>query len=129
MEKQLPDLIRNHGFSFSWDTGKVWALDLPIEEMHVSELTWILDLPFWTDGNIPYNLTAREVIANSQQFPQHAERLQKSDVRFPIDIMLNRHGKWLILDGLHRLCKLIIEGAEVVQVRKVPVEWIDKIAP
>lgn len=127
MTNQLPDIIKENGFDFRWDIEKVWALDIPIENIPVSELNWILDLPFWSDGNQPYNLTAREVISNPDKYPEHLERLQNCDTTYPIDIMKNLQGKWLILDGLHRLVRLVMEANKSVKVRKLSRELIPNI--
>lgn len=35
---QLPKEIREQGMDFHWDKNKLWALDIPIEEMEVSLL-------------------------------------------------------------------------------------------
>ena len=50
----------------------------------------------------------------------------KSDLRHSIDIMENK-GKWLILDGLHRLAKAKILGHTKVKVRKIPCSEIPNI--
>ena len=44
---QLPKEIREHGLDFHWDNQKVWALNIPVEEINVSDIDWIFDLPFW----------------------------------------------------------------------------------
>lgn len=124
---EWPEVIKEHGFDFRWDEEKVWVLDVPVEDMDVAELEWILDMPFWTDGNAPYNLTAREVITSPEKYPEHKKRYEESDTNYPIDIMKNLKDKWLILDGLHRLVKLVIEGNAVVKVRKVSRDLIPQI--
>jgi len=42
-----------------------------------------------------------------------------SNLNYPIDIMQNK-GRWLILDGLHRLIKSKILGMKKVKIRKIP---------
>jgi hypothetical protein len=56
----------------------------------------------------------------------HREKIERADTSFPIDIMENK-GKWLILDGLHRLVKLYEQGAKTVRVRIIPREKIPDI--
>ena len=92
--------------------------------MSIDELLWILDLPFWEDeaGNIV--ITPREVIDNPDKFPEHWERIRSVDILYPLDIMKNKHGKWLTLDGLHRLVKLVLDKATMVRVRKIPPEMV-----
>lgn len=115
-----------HAFNLPYwrDNKKLWALKVPVEEMDSDELIWILDVPFWEDeeGNIV--LTPKEVLQNLDQFPRHREQISKCDMSYPIDIMKNKQGKWLILDGLHRLVKLIMEDKRVIRVRKIPPELV-----
>lgn len=53
-------------------------------------------------------------------------RTLNADTGYPIDVMFWR-GRWLILDGLHRLMNLSMQGMEVVKVRKIPVSAIPEI--
>ncbi len=115
-----------HAFDLPFwrDNQKLWALEVPVEEMSIEEFTWILDLPFWEDevGNIV--ITPKEVITNPDKYAAHWARINSADTSYPLDIMKNKHGKWLTLDGLHRLVKLILDKKTVVQVRKIPPEMI-----
>jgi hypothetical protein len=118
MQENWPQIIKDVGFDFSWDEKKVWALDEPVVEMDLSELEWHFDIPFlWENG--VYNLTPREVISNPEKHSKEYQRTLDADLSHPIDIMENK-GRWLILDGLHRLMKASIQGQQKVQVRKIP---------
>lgn len=120
MSRELPDIIKEVGFDFSWDERKVWELDAPTEEMSIDELTWHFDIPFiWSKPDGYYDVNPSEVIEHPDQHPEEYERTMQADTVYPIDIMFWKK-RWLILDGLHRLMKQAIEGAEVVQVRKIP---------
>lgn len=98
---------------------KVWALDFPIEEIDIEELTWHFEIPFHLEGRGVYNLKSSEIINNPKKYKKEYERTINSDLSFPIDIMKNK-GRWLILDGLHRLMKAKILGIKKVNVRKIP---------
>ena len=37
-KRKLPKIIKDVGFDFSWDESKVWALDVPVEEIDITEL-------------------------------------------------------------------------------------------
>lgn len=115
-----------HGFDLPFwrDNEKLWALDVPVEEMVIDELLWILDVPFWEDevGNIV--ICPNEVIAEPAKFPFHWDKVNDADISFPLDIMKNKHGRWLTLDGLHRLVKLVLNNESVVKVRKIPPEIV-----
>jgi hypothetical protein len=126
MKRELPQVIKDVGFDFRWDERKVWALDVPIEEIPITDLTWHFDIPFWSTANGFYDLKAQEVIDFPEDNRVEYERTMKVDTSHPIDIMLWR-GRWLILDGLHRLAKLSIQGAETVKVRKIPKSAIPAI--
>jgi hypothetical protein len=116
----MPPIIKEVGFDFAWDERKVWELDVPSEEMMTEELMWHLEMPFiWSKPNGYYDVTPNEVIANPDSHREEYERTLRADTQFPIDIMQWK-GRWLILDGLHRLMKQVIEGHLVVQVRKIP---------
>ncbi len=123
----IPDIIKQVGFDFRWDEKKVWALDVPAEDMPIENLTWHFDIPFWSKPGGFYNLYPREVIERHEDNEQEYERTMQADTTHPIDIMFWR-GRWVILDGLHRLVKQSIEGKEEVRVRKIPESAIPRIA-
>lgn len=118
-EKKLPKIIEDVGFDFNWDVKKVWKLDYPVEEIDIEELTWHFDIPFHWHGSQIYNLKSIEIINNPDKYKEEYERAMKSDLTYPIDIMWNK-GRWLILDGLHRLMKAKILSLRKVNVRKIP---------
>ena len=119
-------LHEEHSFNLPFwrDNKKLWALEVPVEDMKVDELLWILDVPFWEDDQGNIVLTPNEVLQSLDQYPEHRDLLEKCDTSYPLDIMKNPKGEWGILDGLHRFAKLIQEGKTVVRVRKIPPELI-----
>lgn len=101
----------------NWEDEKIWALDMPVSEMEVSELEWHLDCPFWeSDNGERYTVTPRQVIEKFEGTTKEQEKVKQADTKYPIDIYFNKD-KWLILDGLHRLVKLYAGGADKVNVR------------
>lgn len=120
------ELIKKVGFDFSWDEKRVWELDIPVTTMYVSELEWHFDVPFWFEKGGVYNLSPRDVMEHPEEHLEEWGRIQHADTSYPLDIMENK-GKWLLLDGLHRLVKLFIEGKNEVQVRIVPRTRIPEI--
>ncbi len=120
MSREIPSIIKEVGFDFSWDERKVWELDVPAEEMPISDLTWHFDIPFiWSKPDGYYDVKPSEVIDHPDLHPEEYERTLRSDVTFPIDIMWWKE-RWLILDGLHRLMKQSIQDEKSVKVRKIP---------
>jgi len=125
MNNEIPQIIKDVGFDFSWDEKKVWDLDVPIEKMRIEDLVWHFNIPFlWENG--VYNLKPQEVINNKDFHIKEYKRTMDAELVHPIDIMENK-GRWLILDGLHRLMKAYILGMTEVQVRKISREYIPKI--
>jgi hypothetical protein len=128
MKESVPQIIKDVGFDFDWDSKKVWELDIPVTEMNISELIWHFDIPFWEpEDTDDYNLTPQAVMNHELGTKEHREKIEKADTNHPIDIMENK-GRWLILDGLHRLVKLYEKGNKMVQVRIIPREKILEIS-
>ncbi|MBU1083038.1 ParB/RepB/Spo0J family partition protein [Patescibacteria group bacterium] len=123
----LPKEIQEEGMDFHWDNQKMWSLDIPIEEMDVCKLEWQLDLPFWDHAGSKYNLCPRDVLRDTDSYPDHKERVLNADISCPIDIMENQNGKLEILDGVHRLVCLMLKGKKKVKVRNISREFIPLI--
>jgi hypothetical protein len=115
----MPEIIKEVGFDFRWSEQKVWALNHPAEWMDISELEWHFSIPFWNTHDGYYDLTPQEVMQTPEKHKIEYGRTMKADLSHPIDIMENK-GRWLILDGLHRLLKQKILGKQSVLVRKIP---------
>ncbi|MGV8084625.1 MAG: hypothetical protein ACP5N9_00025 [Candidatus Bilamarchaeum sp.] len=112
----------------NWEEEKLWALDLPKEEMDIEELLWHFDAPFWTDDNSErWTVSPWDVIKQKEGTVIEQARMEKADLSYPIDIMKN-HGRWIVLDGLHRLAKAYKQGQKMVTVRIVPRERFPEIA-
>ena len=127
---KLPEEIKEHGLDFHWDNQKVWSLNIPVEEMDITELEWMLDMPFWhnkDEEEINYTICPSEVIRDIHLYPFHKERMMKAKIEYPIDLMQNKHGRWVILDGVHRLINLIQQGERKVKVRRISRDLISQI--
>lgn len=119
MKRELPRIIEEVGFDFSWDEEKVWQLDYPVEEISIDELTWHFKVPFiWSKPNGYYDVESYEVLNNPNMHPEEYKRTMNADLSYPIDIMYWK-GRWLILDGLHRLMKASLLNVKDVKVRKI----------
>jgi len=125
-QNKWPEIIKKVGFDFSWDEKKVWQLEIPVEEMDISKLVWHLDIPFIWHKKGVYNLGPRKIIEDPKSYPEEYERMMKSDLKYPLDIMRNK-GRWLLLDGLHRLMKACSLGMKKINVRKIPRSKIKEI--
>ena len=124
--QKLPQVIKEVGFDFHWSNEKVWNLDIPIEEMVMSELEWHFDVPFWNKPGGYYDLTPMEVLTVSDEYKEEFEKIMNSDLSYPLDIMFWK-GRWLMVDGLHRLVKAKKIGMKTVKVRKLSQQHIPLI--
>lgn len=112
---------------FKVDYEKLWNLDLPIEEIPISELEYNLDLPYLEkEGTDDWNLTPRDLINQFQEESSHAEKVNQSDSNYPIDIFLLNE-KWIIIDGVHRFVKAMMKGSKTIKVRKLTKKMLDGI--
>jgi len=126
MNRNIPQIIKDVGFDFSWDEKKVWALDEPVIEMLIEDLTWHFEIPFLIKDGGVYNLKPVDIIEHPEIYMEEYERTMRAEMEYPIDIMENK-GRWLILDGLHRLMKASIQRETKVKVRIIPCERISEI--
>lgn len=114
-------------YNFKVNHQKLWRLKLPVEEISIKELSFNLDIPYLEkEGTDEWNLSINELIINLEKENSHAKKMSKADTKYPIDIYCHR-GNWIILDGVHRLAKLIYLGKKRVLVRRVPESAINKI--
>ena len=112
----LPDILNT---DFKTDEPKLWAIDIPIEEIFISEIEYNLDIPYFEqEGTDDWNLTPRMLIENFDKEFSHAKKVNKADLKYPIDIYFHQ-GKWIILDGVHRFAKAIRLGYKIIKVRRV----------
>jgi hypothetical protein len=112
----IPDILNT---GFKTDEPKLWAIDIPIEEIPVSEIAHNLDIPYLEqEGTDDWNLTPRMLINNFDRETTHASRVEQVDLSYPIDIY-NHKGTWIILDGVHRFTKAVRQGNKTIKVRRV----------
>jgi hypothetical protein len=119
---EKPREIQDVYFGFDWDSKKIWALDLPIVDMDISELTWHFDLPFWElEDTFSYNCTPYDVMQGRAGTRVHRQRVVDANASYPIDVYyIKDKRKYGILDGLHRVVKLYQLGQKTVKVRILP---------
>lgn len=129
MEKEIkiPNSVLEYGFDFDWNEQDVWKLDYPTQEIDITILEWHFDVPFWNLDNQWYVLKPRDVINSPLKYQSQYDRIMKADISYPIDIMENK-GRFVILDGLHRLVKCKLLGIQKVKVRIIPRSEIPNIS-
>ena len=90
----------------NWEEEKIWALDLPVQEIDIEKLLWHLDVPYWeNDTSERWTVTPRDVIDGKHGTTHERIRTDRADTSFPIDLFEHK-GKIFVLDGLHRFIKL-----------------------
>ncbi len=112
-----PKILEDAGFDIYFDESKLRELSIPTTQMKLDELEWLLDLPVWEkDDTDDWNLTPREVIENKSGTSNHRKVVDDADLSYPAVVTL-RKGKWIVLDGFHRLTKAYILGRKTLDVK------------
>ena len=106
---------------FEWSLEKLEALDLPVDEIPLAELAWLLDLPFWRGEGL-FEVRPLDVVSGPQ-----LERTNAADLSEPLYVT-RRHGRLIVLDGLHRLLKAARAREATVHVRELPADALQQIA-
>jgi len=115
----LPEILN---VGFKTDEPKLWAVDIPVEEILISEIDYNLDIPYLEqEGTEDWNLTPRMLIDNFDKEFFHAKKVNDADLNYPIEIYWHK-SKWIILDGVHRFTKAVYLGNKTIKVRKVSPE-------
>ena len=110
---------------FKIDSPKLWAINIPIEEIPISQLEHNLDIPYLEqEGTDDWNLTPRMLLTNFEKEISHANKVNAVDLNHPIEIYLHKN-TWIILDGVHRFTKIVQLGAKTIKVRKVTPEIVE----
>jgi hypothetical protein len=114
-----------------------WLVDLahdrvrgrnrPVELMPVRDLEWILDLPLWWDDGHPFRLRPRDVLQQPERNRAQHARTNNVDLAVPVDVAWYQ-GRWLVVDGVHRLLKAVSLGHTAVAVREVPASALVRFA-
>jgi hypothetical protein len=117
----LPKALQGIFFPFRWDKHALWALPTAVSVVTLAELDWHLDLPVWsTHPPQPlFNLRPREVIEHPNQHALHWDRILAADTIYPLDLF-RHNGRWVIMDGYHRLARCVVVGVERVNIRMHP---------
>jgi hypothetical protein len=115
----FPDILDT---GFKTDEPKLWAIDIPVEEINISEIDYNLDIPYLEkEGSDDWDLSPRLLIENFDTEFSHAQKVNEADLKYPIEIYFHKN-KWIILDGVHRFTKAVRLGQKTIKVRKVSPE-------
>jgi hypothetical protein len=117
--KNYPDALANHILPFNWDNKKVWKLDCAVVYGDVGSFAYLMNLPLWSTVSgcgMLFDISPNEVLSDPSRSPYQALRVDAADITFPLDF-LSWNSKIWILDGVHRLAKLIKIGENRVSYR------------
>lgn len=125
----FPEIIKQVGFDFEFDFDhdpeKIWKLEVPIAMTPIKLLEWHLEIPFWSSDHGYYDLSPNQLLKTPTLSPSHYQRVLEADTTHPIDYTFYK-GRPKIIDGLHRLTKAKLNGAEFTEMRFVPIEILLK---
>lgn len=123
----LPAEVRPWLLDAAWSRDRLWQMQRPVIELAVAELRWLYELPLWrgADGRW-FAVTPAAVVHAPHDHPEHARRIAEADTSFPVHV-LRRRGRWVVLDGVHRLLKADVSGAPTVAAVVVAVEHLARI--
>jgi hypothetical protein len=101
-----------------WHTEKVWALPTSVTTVAASGLWWHLQLPVWPTAppSRIFDLSPAEVLAAPCRYQPHWERTLKTDLSCPLELF-ESFGRWVIMDGYHRLARHFLEESKTIPVR------------
>lgn len=126
LQDQVPAELRDVLCDFVWDSDKLQRLPLPVGTATVDSLRWHLDLPYWRHYGKPFQIMPSQVRADPARYREHIERTMAADLGCPLDLLF-RNGRWVILDGVHRLLKADLLGLGNIQVRRLPAAMLPLI--
>ncbi|HWE66754.1 MAG TPA: hypothetical protein VG298_08925 [Acidimicrobiales bacterium] len=124
---QMPESLKIALPLARWNIERLWALDLPVESVEVSGLIWQFDLPLWQLDGRRFQLSPNEAIRDPVRFSAHIRRAMQSDLEYPIHLV-EHDGRWVILDGLHRLLKSVLLGNDSLMAMRLSSEDLASIS-
>ena len=126
MHGGIPASLRGVLLDHPWELSKLLALDLPVEEVSVAALAWQLDLPWWRRGDDWFFVTPNEVRSDPAASPEQWARTMRADLDAPIHVRMTERGP-VVLDGVHRLLKAVVEGRSSLSARVLPDEHLPSV--
>ncbi|MFA4937438.1 MAG: hypothetical protein WC575_04120 [Patescibacteria group bacterium] len=124
--KQPPRVLTDVGLNMFVDTTKLRELSLPIVEIALEKLIWHFDMPVWEkDGTDDWNLTPWEVIRKEKGSTTHQKRVEAADINYPL-VITNYNSRYVVLDGVHRLVKVYMNGGKKIKAKIIPNEYLSR---
>ena len=92
-----------------------------MEEVPVETFDWLLDLPIWRWQGRRFQVSVREVRNDPERYQAHHAKAERAGTTYPIHITW-QHGRWIILDGYHRLLTTVVRHRPTIKAVKVRAE-------
>ncbi len=125
-QKQPPHMLTDVGLSMFVNTIKLRELPLPIVEIDIEKLIWHFEMPVWEkDETDDWNLTPWEVIRKDKGTTAHQKKIEKADTSHPI-IITRYNSRYVILDGVHRLAKVYMNGGKKMKAKIIPKKYLSR---
>lgn len=109
-----PPELRDVFPAYDWNVDRLWELSLPVQDVPVENLTWLLHLPLWRWEGQRFVLSPAAVLADPKTYRAHHDKALAADLEYPIHITLH-NSRWVILDGYHRLLKALLLGHKSIR--------------
>lgn len=111
------------------DNKKIYSVDMmfsyvnnfkhKVIEVPIRDILFNLSFKGWADQKHIYS--PMEVIMNPKKYPKEIKRIKESDLKYPI--MLDGN---LIVDGVHRTIKAMLNGQETIKAYVFPKKLMGK---
>jgi hypothetical protein len=123
--RKMPPVMQALLPNAEWDRAKLHELTLPVVELRVADLRWMLDLPWWRVGERRFAVTPNQVRHAPERYATHWRRVLDADLDFPIDLLQLQ--RMIVLDGVHRLLKADVLGMRMLACRVLDTAQFAKI--
>jgi hypothetical protein len=119
LDDQIPPVLRPWLVPLPWSREQLWALDIRARFEPVSSLRWVLELPWWRAGSTEwFRVAPGLVLRDPASLPEHVDRMESADLTEPIHA-IRRRGRWVVLDGVHRLAQAVRSGRTSMAVKEL----------
>jgi hypothetical protein len=106
----------------AWSQDRLWQIERPVRRVEITTLRWHYELPWWRRGrNEWFQIRPAEFILSPHAFAEHSRRVEDADLSHPVR-GIQRRGRTIILDGIHRLVRADLLGLDTIDVMYLELE-------
>ena len=110
-------------FEYAWDQEQLWEISKhkKVFKVDLRNVKHWIYYPCWSENDC--FLSIFQVLIQKDKFPEHIERINNADTKYPIIVMEDKYDRFgTILDGNHRFAKLITQN----NVKKIEVVYFTR---